>query len=135
MASTFLLEIITPTRRFFSEEVEMVIFRTPLGEMGILKGHAPMVAAVDVGPVRIKQDGQWKDAVLTEGFMEVTEDKVVILTDTAEWPEEIDVNRAEAARQRAQERLQYQKGQIEYMRSEAALARALARLRVTKGSK
>lgn len=132
MASTFVLEIITPERKFFSGEVEMVILKTPEGEMGILQGHVPMVVAVDIGPIKIKKDGEWLEAVLTEGFMEVKQDKTVILTDTAEWPNEIDVNRAKAAKDRAEERLHRQTTQMEYYRSQTALARALARLKVTK---
>lgn len=135
MASGFNLEIVTPERNFFSGIVEMVVLRTPEGEMGILEGHVPMVVAVDIGPIRIKQNGQWREAVLTEGFMEVKPDKTVIMTDTAEWPEEIDINRAKAAKQRAEERLQRQISQVEYMRSKAALARAIARLRAAKAIK
>jgi F-type H+-transporting ATPase subunit epsilon len=132
MASTFNLEIITPERKFFSGEVEMVVLKTIEGEIGILKGHAQMVIAVGIGPMRIKKDGEWLEAVLSEGFMEIKQDKTIILTDTAEWPNEIDVNRAEAARERAQERLQRQKDNQETARSRAALARAIARLKVTK---
>ena len=135
MASGFNLEIVTPERKFFSGTVEMVILKTPEGEMGILEGHVPMVVAVDIGPIRIMQNGQWREAVLTEGFMEIKPDKVVIMTDTAEWPEEIDINRAIAAKQRAEERLQRQISQIEYIRAKAALARAMARLKVAKAIK
>ncbi|MDP4094484.1 MAG: F0F1 ATP synthase subunit epsilon [Bacillota bacterium] len=132
MASNFNLEIVTPERKFFAEEVEEIVLRTPDGEMGILKGHVPMVVAVDIGPIRIKKNGEWKEAVLTEGFMEIKQDKTIILTDTAEWPDEIDINRAKAAKQRAEERLQRQESQAEYVRSKAALARALARLKVAR---
>jgi len=132
MASTFNLEIITPERKFFSEPVEMVILKTPQGEMGILPGHMPMVIAVSVGPIKILKDGEWLEAVLTEGFMEVKQDNTVILTDTAEWPHEIDIRRAQAAKERAEERLHRQLNRVEYMRSQAAMARALARLKVTK---
>lgn len=132
MASTFYLEIVTPERKFFSGDVEMVVLKTPGGEIGILKEHMPMVIAVAIGPIRIKKDGEWLEAVLTEGFMEIKQDKTVILTDTAEWPNEIDINRAKAAKERAEERMQRQLSRQEYMRSQAALARALARLRVTR---
>jgi F-type H+-transporting ATPase subunit epsilon len=132
MASTFNLEIVTPERKFFSGEVEMVIFRTPEGEMGVLKNHTPMVVAVAIGLVKIKKDDEWIEAILTEGFMEINQNKTVILTDTAEWPSEVDANRARAAKERAEERLQRQLSQIEYIRSRAALARAMARLKVTK---
>lgn len=132
MPNTFNLEIVTPERKFFSGEVEMVILKTLLGEMGILQGHIPMVVAVAIGPIRMKKDGEWLEAVLTEGFMEVKQDKTIILTDTAEWPNEVDVNRAKAAKDRAEERLQRKLSQLEHVRSQAALARALARLKVTK---
>ena len=132
MASTFVLEIVTPERKFFSGEVEMVVLKTLDGEIGILKGHTPMVIAVAVGPVRIKKDGEWLEAVLTEGFMEIKQEETIILTDTAEWPNEIDINRARAAKERAQERLDRQTNQLESIRSQAALARALARLKITK---
>lgn len=132
MASTFNLEIVTPDRKFFSGEVEMVVLKTLEGEIGILKGHAPMVIAVSIGPMRIKKDGEWLEAVLSEGFMEVKQDVTVILTDSAEWPNEIDINRAKAAKERAEERLQRQKDNLETIRSQAALARAIARLKITK---
>jgi len=133
MAPTFLLEIVTPERVFFSEQVEMLVLKTPHGELGVLAGHMPLVSAVDVGTTRIKKpNGEWVEAVLTEGFMEITQVKTVIFTDTAEWPNEIDENRAILARQRAEERLAQKNSQIEYVRSQAALARAMARLKVKK---
>lgn len=129
--STFMLEVITPERNFFSGEAECVIFKSVDGEMGVLPMHAPTVTAVNVGPLKIKADGKWIEAVVTDGFAKIMPDKVVIMTDTAEYPEEIDVNRAKAAKQRAEERLQKQLSQLEYMRSKTALARAMARLKVT----
>lgn len=135
MASTFKLEIVTPERMFFSGDVESVVLKTLQGEIGILPGHIPLVAAVAVGPLRIKKDGEWVEAVLTEGFMEIKQDKTIILTDTAEWPHEIDENRAEEARIRAEERLHQQISQMEYIRSQAALSRAMARLRVKRSIK
>lgn len=132
MTATFDLEIVTPERKFFAGEVEAVILRTTDGEMGILKGHIPMVVAVDIGPIRIKKEGEWLMAVLTEGFMEVKQHKTVILTDTAEWPEEIDASRAEEAKKRAEERLQRKISEAEFIRSRAALARAMARLKIKK---
>ncbi len=130
--STFFLEVLTPERKFFSGEAEGVVFKSVDGEMGVLAQHAPTVVAVDVGPLKINAQGEWKEALVTEGFAKIMPDKVVILTDTAEYPEEIDINRAKAAKDRAQERLQKQLSQIEYVRSKAALARAMARLKITK---
>lgn len=135
MADTFFLEIVTPGRKFFSGEVEMLILKTPDGEIGILKNHMPMVVAVAIGPIRILKDGEWLEAVLSEGFMEVRQEKTILLADTAEWPNEIDINRAKAAEERARERLQSQLSRMEYMRSQSALQRALSRLKITKVNK
>jgi len=128
---TFFLEVLTPERKFFSGEAEGVVFKSVDGEMGILARHAPTVAAVDVGPLKINVEGKWIESLVTQGFAKIMPDKVVILIDTAEYPEEIDINRAKAAKDRAQERLQKQLSQMEYMRSKAALARAMARLKIT----
>ena len=130
--TTFFLEVITPERKFFSGEAEGVIFKSVDGEMGVLAKHAPTVVAVNVGPIKINQQGKWIDALVTEGFAKIIPDKVVILTDTAEYPEEIDINRAQEAKHRAEEKLQKQLSQLEYMRSKAALSRAMARLKITK---
>jgi F-type H+-transporting ATPase subunit epsilon len=130
MAAKVSLEIATPDRIFFQGDIEMVIIKTPQGDMGILPGHVPMVVAVNVGPIMIKKDGEWLEAALSEGFIEIKQHKLVLLTDSAEWPNEIDENRAKAAKQRAEERLQKQLSQIEYVQSRAALARAMARLKV-----
>lgn len=132
MPSTFYLEIVTPERKFFSGDVEEIVLKTPEGEIGILKDHMPMVIAVAIGPMKIKRDGEWLEAVLTEGFMEIKQDRTIVMTDTAEWPHEIDINRARAARQRAEERLQRQISRLEFMRTQSALSRAMARLRVSR---
>ncbi len=132
MANTFYIEIITPSRTFYTGDVEMIVLKTPEGEMGIMKDHMPMVVAVAIGPLRILKDGKWLEAVLSEGFMEIMRDKTVILTDTAEWPNEIDINRAKAAEERARERLQSQLSRVEYMQSQAALQRAITRLKVSR---
>lgn len=132
MAATFRLQVLTPSRKFFDEDVEMVVVKTTDGEIGVMKGHAPLVVAIATGPMRIQVGGEWKEAALTEGFMEITQEKAVMLVDTAEWPDEIDVERAKAAKERAQERLTRQISRQEHARSQAAMARALARLKVTK---
>lgn len=132
MAKTFYLEIVTPDRSFFSGDVEMLIVKTPDGEMGILSGHIPMVVVAAIGPIKIKKEGEWLEASISEGFMEIKQEKAIVLADTAEWPNEIDINRAKAAEKRARERLKRQLSQIEYKRSQEALQRALTRLKVAK---
>lgn len=135
MSESFYIEILTPDRKFFWGDVESVILNTPSGEIGILKNHMPMVALVEVGSIKIKKNGNWIEAVLGQGFMEVQQNRTIILVDTAEWPDEIDINRAKAAKERAMERILRQANQTEYIQSQAALARAMARLAVGKKMK
>jgi F-type H+-transporting ATPase subunit epsilon len=132
MAEQFFLEILVPDRKFFSDYVTELNVKTPGGEIGILKGHMPLVVAIDIGPAKIKKDGNLLEAFLSEGYMEILEDKVTIIADTAEWPEEIDINRAKAAEERARERLRNKLSRVEYLQSQAALRRALSRLRITR---
>jgi F-type H+-transporting ATPase subunit epsilon len=136
MAPTFFLEIVTPERTFFIGEIQEVIVKTLAGEIGVLKGHTPLVSAVEIGVARIKKsDGTWVEAVVSQGFMEVTNDYAILLTDSAEWPEEIDANRARRAKERAEERLTSHLSKLEYIRTQAALHRAIARLSVKRGMK
>ena len=87
---------------------------------------------LQIGTIKIKIDGQFKLAAISQGYMQVTKDKVVILVDTAEWPEEIDVNRAEKARERAEKRLQQKTADLDILRAEIALKKATTRLGVAK---
>lgn len=135
MSDTFYIEVLTPDRKFFWGDVQSLVLNTPSGEIGILKNHMPIVALVDVGTIKIKKNDNWIEAVLGQGFMEVTQNSVIILVDTAEWPDEIDLNRAKAAKERAQERILRQANQTEYVQSKAALARAMARLVAGKRGK
>lgn len=125
----FHLEILVPDRAFFSEDVQELVVKTPGGEIGILEGHIPLVVAVSIGPVKIKKDDKWIIAFVSEGFMEVTSEKTVLLADSAEWPEEIDVERAKAAEKRAREHLADQTDDLE---QRAALQRSLGRQKVSK---
>lgn len=132
MASTYALEIVTPDRKFFDDQVEMLITRTSQGDIGILKGHENMVAPLAVGAIQIKQNDEFKVAACTGGFMTVSGDKVTLITDAAEWAEEIDVERAVAAMERAKARIaDTHDKHIDMDRAKIALAKALNRLRVT----
>jgi F-type H+-transporting ATPase subunit epsilon len=130
--NTFHLEIVVPDKAFYSEEVQELIIKTPDGEIGILQGHIPMVVAVSIGFIKIKKDDKWLNAFVSEGFMEVTGDKTVVLTDSAEWPDEIDVERAKAAEERARKRLSTRLDYKEHISSEAALQRAISRQKVAE---
>ena len=128
MARTFELSVMTPEREFFSGQVEALSVDGLDGQFSVLAGHAPMVAALEIGTLRIKQDGQWREAVNSEGFMEVLNNRVVVFVQTCEWPEEIDLQRAQEAKRRAEELLRQKQSLLEYGGSKIALARAMARL-------
>jgi len=131
MADRFTLNISTPEKEFFSGEVEGLIITTPEGEMGILPGHMLMVVALDIAPIKIKMpDTEWQEAAVSGGFAQITGEHVDILAETAEWPEEIEVNRVLEAKRRAEERLQSHLNEVEYVRSQLAKRRALARLAI-----
>lgn len=127
---TFILTIITPERQVCQEPVNMVIVQTVDGEMGVLAGHIPLVAPLTIGPMRIKTGAGERQAAISGGFIEISSQGVLLLCETAEMAEEIDVARAESARQRAQSRLQEKKADIDFSRAQAALQRALVRLKV-----
>lgn len=133
MVSTFKVEIVTPERKFFEGEAENIIARSVNGDFGILKGHAPFVAPLGIGELRIKTGQEEKVAAVGEGYVEVQPHKTTIIADTALWPEEIDVARAEKAKERAEQRLHKdKKNDIDILRAEIALKKALTRLSVAK---
>jgi F-type H+-transporting ATPase subunit epsilon len=125
------LDIVTPERKLYSEEVEMVITRAAKGDIGILPQHAPLVSPLAATVVRIKKEGIEEKVAVSGGFLEVRPDKVTILADAAEFPHEIDVARAKRAKARAKQRLA--EGEEDTIRAEAALVRAVNRLRVVRG--
>ncbi|WDV46088.1 F0F1 ATP synthase subunit epsilon [Clostridiaceae bacterium M8S5] len=132
MVSKFNLEIVTPDRKFFEEDVEMVIVRSTEGDIGILKNHTPLVTVLGIGKIKIQRDGDIKQAAIASGYMEVQKDKTTIITDAAEWPEDIDINRAEAAKKRAEDRLNKKDKNTNITRAEIALAKAINRISLVK---
>ncbi|QQE74214.1 F0F1 ATP synthase subunit epsilon [Brevibacillus composti] len=130
--SKMTVEVVTPERVVFSGEATMVIARGVQGELGIMPNHMPLVTPLKIAPVRVKTEGD-KEVVLavSGGFMEVRRDKVTILAETAERPEDIDVNRAKAARERAEKRLNERHPDLDVRRAEYALQRALTRMQVS----
>ena len=87
MESNFKLEILTPTREFLSQQVEAITFTALDGEITVLKDHAPMIAVLEIGEMKIKVDGEWKNAFNSEGFVEVRPDEVLIFSQACEWPD------------------------------------------------
>jgi F-type H+-transporting ATPase subunit epsilon len=127
------LEIVTQERRVYSaDDVEMVVAPGTEGEMGILPHHAPLITALQEGMMRVKRaSGDEEVLAIHGGFMEVLPDKVTVLADTAERAEEIDIARAEEARQRAEELMQqHHEDKTDYARAEVALRRSSLRLKV-----
>jgi F-type H+-transporting ATPase subunit epsilon len=124
---TFKLEIVAPDRIFYSGDAVMVELTTTEGEIGIYADHIPMTMIVAPGVLTITEPAGKKKASLIAGFMEIQQEKVTILAETAEWPEEIDLDRAKAAQKRAKERISSHKDGIDIARAEAALKRALTR--------
>lgn len=126
--AAFNLQIVTPDRLFFEGEVDAVIVRTTEGDVAIFKDHINYVATLDIGHAKIKNGENYKDAVISGGFIQVGEDKTTIVTEAAEWPEEIDLERAKRAKEHA-ERLMSQKEEgVDAIAVEAKLRRAITRI-------
>jgi len=133
--NTFLLEIVTPERLVYSKQVNSLTVRGVEGELGILPGHIPLVTPLQVAPLSVKADGVTVSIAVHGGFVEVHKDKVTVLAESAELPVDIDVERAEAAKERAERRLKIQNKQdaIDHRRAELALQRAVTRIKVSTG--
>lgn len=129
--NTFLLEIITPERSFYSGQARQLVVTGLDGTFGILRGHVPMVASLDIGPVHIQEaDGSWREAACSGGFLRTGPDHTLVMVQTAEWPEEIDLNRAREQAEIEEEHLRQQQSMREYVASKNNLTKALMRLRV-----
>lgn len=136
MPATFPLDIVTPEKTVLSEVVTSVQLPAVTGSMGVLAGHAPLLAELGVGECVVKMpSGAEEQFLLSGGFVEVSREKVTILADTAERADEIDVNRAEAALARVREMLVNIESLPADQREDAsaAMRRAQARLRIARG--
>ncbi len=134
MAPTFRLQIITPNRTFYDDEAESLVVTTTEGEMGILARHIPIVVQLVVGKIIIKRNDQSKVAAASDGFIKVDPEYTRIVMDSVEWPEEIDVQRAEAAKKRAEKLIESKEDHVDIDRAKAALRRAENRLNVVEQS-
>lgn len=126
------LQIICPDRVFYEGKVSMLELNTTEGEVGIYKNHMPVTMILAPGAAAITEESGKKDAAVHSGFIVITEDKVTVLAEAAEWPDEIDLKRAEEAKIRAERRLSERKGNTDLLRAETALSRAIARIYVAK---
>jgi F-type H+-transporting ATPase subunit epsilon len=131
MAERLTLELATPTRMVVAETVDEVVVPGSEGYFGVLPGHAPLLATLGIGELTYRIGRDERHVAVAGGFAEVRNDKVIVLADTAERPQDIDRARAERARDRAEQRLSGRsQDEIDYARAGAALARALTRIQV-----
>ena len=140
--ATIKLEIVSPDRVVYAADIDMLIARSTGGEIGILPKHIPLVTGLEPHAMKIHVDAKEQLIAVAGGFMEVTPDKITVLATAAEEPIDIDINRAQRAYERAQERLQKlredpeaQDGIIDEQRVILALKRAEARLQTAKTAK
>jgi F-type H+-transporting ATPase subunit epsilon len=126
-----LLEIVTPERLAYSEEVDAVVLPGGEGELGVLPHHAPLISTLGVGELRIRRGGQEELFAIAGGFLQVRPDKVVVMAETADLASEIDLEKAEEARREAEKALEsgFEEG-ADLAAARAALQQALLRIRV-----
>ncbi|WP_028574101.1 F0F1 ATP synthase subunit epsilon [Desulfonatronovibrio hydrogenovorans] len=129
MANLIKLEIVTPDRNLLSEDVEYVGAPGVQGEFGVMPSHIPFLSALGIGSLFYKQNGKKYFVFISGGFAEVTPTKVTVLAEVAEKADEISVERARKAREKAEQRVSQQKDQVDYAKAKAAMARAMHRMK------
>jgi F-type H+-transporting ATPase subunit epsilon len=130
--SSLKLDIVTAERVVYSDEADVVVAPGVDGQLGILPHHAPLMTTLQPGELRVRKGGEEFSLAISGGFLEVRPDRVIILADSAERAEEIDVSRAEEAKRRAEERLRQPTPEVDVAQVDAAMRRALARLQVVE---
>ncbi|MFD1036848.1 F0F1 ATP synthase subunit epsilon [Virgibacillus byunsanensis] len=129
---TLIVSVVTPDGPVLEDSFEMVSCKAENGELGILPGHIPLVAPLTISAVRLKRENDEQRLAVNGGFLEVRPDKVTILAQSAEKPSEINVDRAQEAKSRAEQRLQTKQDNIDFQRAELALKRAMNRLDIIR---
>ncbi|WP_461240404.1 F0F1 ATP synthase subunit epsilon [Paucilactobacillus sp. N302-9] len=133
--NTFKVTICTPDGTVYDRDATMLVLSTPSGEMGILPNHIPLVAALQIDAARVHHDGQQDTVAVNGGFVEFANNLATIVADSAETPENIDVNRAQSAKERAEQHIAHAHevhDKDELARAEVALKRAINRLQISK---
>ncbi len=131
MAEKLTLEMVTPYKKVLSIEVDEITAPGSIGEIGLLPGHTPLLTTLKIGELSYKQDGKVSHVAVNWGYLEVGDDKVTVLVDTAEKADEIDLQRAKAALGRAEDSLKtLSQEDVQFTVMEAALRRALVRIQV-----
>ncbi len=130
--SEFILEMFTPEKQFFLDKAESFVCTLADGELCVLAGHQPLLAALTPGEVRLKVKGEVKRAYVADGFMEVRPDHVMVFSHICEWPEDIDEVRTRREIEKDREQLRNAESLSEHRRSEIELQRMMAMLKVKK---
>jgi len=130
MADKLYLEVITPEKLALREEVDEVIVPGLDGELGILPDHTPLISQLKTGILSYRQGAQSRRMHVSGGFVEVASDRVSVLSDVAEKPEKIDLERAQRAKERAERRLASRGEDVDFPRAELKLQRAMARIQL-----
>lgn len=128
MADAMKLRVITPDKQFYEGDVTMVELTTTEGNIGVFPEHIPLTAVVAPGVLKIHEGAEVKEAALMSGFITILPDSLTIMAETVEWPDEIDFNRAQEAKTRAEKRIAAHEAELDVLRAELALKRALVRL-------
>ncbi len=126
------VDVVTAEKVVFSDDADVVVAPGVQGELGVLPHHAPLMTTLEPGELRIRKGGDELSLAISGGFIEVRPDRIIVLADAAERADEIDIARAEAAKERAQHRLTRPSTEVDMARAEAALSRSLARIRVAE---
>ena len=132
MANPFGLEIVTPDKVFYKGTAEMVVVRTTEGDIGILHNHTPYVAGLSIGKLSVKQDGKFIEAAIAGGFIQVEKEKTTILTEAAEWAEDIDVERARKSKEEAENELKDATENYKKEELELKLKKAINRINISQ---
>lgn len=132
MAGTFTFRVVSPEGNILKEEAEFVVLPGSDGELGILPNHAPLISSLNIGVARYHQGGKVRKLALSGGFVEVSDNLVTVLANTAEPSEKIDLERAKRAKERAEKRLAQPSEDTDLRRAELAFLRAKARIQATQ---
>lgn len=128
MADMFKLQIISPDKPFYEGEASFLEFTSVEGEMGVYKNHIPMTTILQPAVVKIHTGEEVKKCAVIGGFVEIQGDKITILAEDAQWPGEIDPERAKEAKIRAEKRLKLRESETDINRAELGLKKAIARI-------
>lgn len=122
------LKVVTPDKLFFKGEIDMLVARTIEGDVGILLNHSPLVTILDIGRLVIKNGDERKVAACAGGYIDVRNNNITVVSDACEWEDEIDINRAERAKERASKKLEDK--DTDTFKAELALKKAINRINV-----